>query len=205
MHGGWKNVYDLRETSIDISGRYYSEKYAKEHNYICTSPLMTATTPRTREISPMFTAPFFLFEPLSLLLNSRIAPNMMSTIPKPTLKTYSPDDKLSRPLSIAPSIFCSIYSTSILFTCFIKSIETINAIDRITIANKYITALFAVAFTTILHRREAIKTADTIVVGTDFFINPMPADIMPMLAAMKDMISVISIACARIKSVKLSF
>ena len=61
------------------------------------------------------------------------------------------------------------------------------------------------AFTTILHRREAIKTADTIVVGTDFFINPMPADIMPMLAAMKDMISVISIACARIKSVKLSF
>lgn len=51
MHGGWKNVYDLRETSIDISGRYHSEKYAKEHNYICTSPLMTATTPRTREIS----------------------------------------------------------------------------------------------------------------------------------------------------------
>ena len=32
MSNTWKPIKELRETSVDISGGYYSEKYVKKHN-----------------------------------------------------------------------------------------------------------------------------------------------------------------------------
>lgn len=90
---------------------------------------------------------------------------------------------LSNPLSIAVSIVFSINYTSIISTFFIKIIESSIPISIIATVNKYITVLFDVEFTTMLHIKEAMSTAETIVVEMDFLINPIPTAIIPIVAA----------------------
>ena len=62
--------------------------------------------------------------------------------------------------------------------------------------------ILEVVFTTILHISEAKRTAETMVVGTDFLINPMPVAIIPIHAAIMAMTTVIFIACSIIAAVK---
>ena len=93
-------------------------------------------------------------------------------------------------------------STSITFTFLIKNIENTVPTNIITVVNTYIVTLFKLAFITILHINEAISTAETMVVGIDFFINPIPTAATPILAAMRDMIRVFSTTFSIMESVK---